>query len=940
MAFNPFSGFAKYKRIWMASVLILVMITFVLCSGTRGDMGDILLRVFRFGGTPVASVAGRTYDRQDFDRVIRQRKIANDYMRRFSLNAIEMINDRIRGAGDVKDENAKQAIVQLSQIRELLTLRTKDPKFFETGTKTDDIVDFLVWLAEADRLGVRVPDKLVYTMIGNELFREAQRNMLGEQSLYQLEAKVMQDVRQAHGYEGVSPDFVFDALRNEYRVRIAKLADAEYQFATLGLQQFNPFKRIRTEPTLPAVSVRTPISPAQIWDFYQQNRKEFDVALLPLPVAEFAGEVSEPDPQKLQTFFEKHKKTPYDPSSDQPGFRKPHKVKIQYVTADKNSPFYKNMAQTFDLLTEYPIGSFVPQYPLATAITYLAQPMLFDTAIEGNYAIRLARERMAQIRYQAGEILDFHPRTETAMFLAARDPKAVASLVAAAGRPQGTLTAVSFPLAVVQSNPADRRIIQEATQSAVRELAPLYATVAASGSIRPGLVAAAQLRFLDRQPRFLPFAAVRDIFLREHRERLAGKFVSANMAFLKKKLEDEIVAGKAPQVERLLDRYGPLKPGETRDPAYRDLGLEIAVTDKFHDRFSIKNASELKPLLEAFDRYYAMVNITEGRDAQPETQLKEDDFWKLFFDGSETFSVARGRYEAKPWPPVIKLGTPAQINKMISEPSTLEVDPNVLRDMQRQANQRESGKEVAFNLFATSDRPFLFWKTDEKPAEVPESLADVKDRVVQEWKMQQARENKVLPYARKLAEGLLKGNAPYAQVLEADPKFGKDLLAVRRLAPLAVERHFNFPRYGEYKLPRGLVPYPREDMVQQLLTLNDLKKPIKQDIPELDRLNEELFRDAEAKKLTTDRFVQVLTNKPRDMYYLAVVSLPSKQANTIEFFSFVLTGAARMPPDRLFDIAAERLGQEHYRELVRQLRKLHNVDVYEAAKTFDNESGS
>src|SRR3954454_5037032 len=135
MAFNPFAGFAKYKRFWMGAVMILVMITFVLCTGTRGGMDEFLLGKFRFGGTPVASIDGTTYYRQDFDLLLKQRKVANDYMRLYAKILIDEISNRLRNFGEPKDDNAKQAIGQLSFIRELLTNRTKEPKFFETGTK-------------------------------------------------------------------------------------------------------------------------------------------------------------------------------------------------------------------------------------------------------------------------------------------------------------------------------------------------------------------------------------------------------------------------------------------------------------------------------------------------------------------------------------------------------------------------------------------------------------------------------------------------------------------------------------------------------------------------------------------------------------------------------------------------------------------------------------
>ena len=37
MAFNPFVSFQKNQKFWMAAVLILCMVTFVLCTGTRDE---------------------------------------------------------------------------------------------------------------------------------------------------------------------------------------------------------------------------------------------------------------------------------------------------------------------------------------------------------------------------------------------------------------------------------------------------------------------------------------------------------------------------------------------------------------------------------------------------------------------------------------------------------------------------------------------------------------------------------------------------------------------------------------------------------------------------------------------------------------------------------------------------------------------------------------
>ena len=78
---------------------------------------------------------------------------------------------------------------------------------------------------------------------------------------------------------------------------------------------------------------------------------------------------------------------------------------------------------------------------------------------------------------------------------------------------------------------------------------------------------------------------------------------------------------------------------------------------------------------------------------------------------------------------------------------------------------REAKGTTTLDMIAHAEKPFLVWKTDEQVGEPPQKLADVKDRVAEAWKMMEARDRKALPYAQKIAEGLLKGNAQYRTAL-------------------------------------------------------------------------------------------------------------------------------------------------------------------------------
>src|SRR5437870_13379004 len=43
MPFNPFSRFRKYQKFWMATILLVCMVTFVLCTGLCGDLTQWIL---------------------------------------------------------------------------------------------------------------------------------------------------------------------------------------------------------------------------------------------------------------------------------------------------------------------------------------------------------------------------------------------------------------------------------------------------------------------------------------------------------------------------------------------------------------------------------------------------------------------------------------------------------------------------------------------------------------------------------------------------------------------------------------------------------------------------------------------------------------------------------------------------------------------------------
>ncbi len=293
-----------------------------------------------------------------------------------------------------------------------------------------------------------------------------------------------------------------------------------------------------------------------------------------------------------------------------------------------------------------------------------------------------------------------------------------------------------------------------------------------------GMIGALSAKTELQTEKYLPLDIVKDTLTDFMERKLAQEWVNANMNLLRSRL-DTVVGNKA-RFKRELDKYLP------------GLGLEVVQTkdDVFYNRYTIDKAPELKPLLKEYEKWYRPVDIAEGRDMKPETVLKEDDFYKLFFDGTESFSAFGSTYKAKPWPPLV---TPKKV-----------------------LGEMETGKQTQHtDLFAKAPNPILFWKIEDRPGKIPESLDAVKDRVVEAWKTDKARDL-ALPEAKKLADKLLKSEVGYGPAMAFETPNDVKPIKLKGLAPLYTTPDYFMPlgnrTYARYKIPANTFDYPRDDM--------------------------------------------------------------------------------------------------------------------------------
>src|SRR5262249_39070881 len=105
MAFHPMRTFQKNRKFWMATILLVCMVTFVLCTGfSGGDFGDWLLRLLgRNRGEEITRIDGRAITGRDLEELKIQREVVNDYMRKATQLVMREVKLRMEEAGKTRD---------------------------------------------------------------------------------------------------------------------------------------------------------------------------------------------------------------------------------------------------------------------------------------------------------------------------------------------------------------------------------------------------------------------------------------------------------------------------------------------------------------------------------------------------------------------------------------------------------------------------------------------------------------------------------------------------------------------------------------------------------------------------------------------------------------------------------------------------------------------
>ena len=374
MAYNPFNIFRRNQKVIFAIVTVFIMFTFVLSSGLGGgaDFFDWLpgwISSKSRKGDVLATIDGtKIYDR-DLSDARRNRVMANRFMNMAAGQSIGNLRSYVREqAGRVSPEH-RQGIQQAAGLLNMLedpqmarmalqfggsmlgqaeaitqnpTAKEEDKQvarailmafnlaqrqmsgggeYFANAPNrtTRDTIDFILWDRKAKQLGIDFSTEDVKLLIQKEFLNQFKSDV----EIRKVLEKEMPGV--------FNLEACMNAIAAEFRVRAAQ--------TTL----FGPVGG-RSDRTLSAAPTFS--APYDVFQTYRDKSSPTDYQVLAVPGAAFASTATgTPTEDELKRLYDQYKDDEPNPAKENPGFKEPRKIKLEWVEVTGKEPYYQKMAQ-------------------------------------------------------------------------------------------------------------------------------------------------------------------------------------------------------------------------------------------------------------------------------------------------------------------------------------------------------------------------------------------------------------------------------------------------------------------------------------------------------------------------------------------------------------------------------------------------------------------
>lgn len=419
--------------------------------------------------------------------------------------------------------------------------RQPNESYFGGSLRPDDLLDFLIWKHEADRLGI--------VLTQADVCREINRAW-GNGDYIQPDSKFDDNEWVAFFFrnnqrihKNLTSRDLLNALTDEFRVAMAKEA-------VLGLSSGVRSYRQEVDGVHYGPSVATP---DEFYRYFLEQRTTLSVSILPLAVKDFVDKVqTSPTETDLRNLYERYKNDEPSPTRRQPGFKEPRRIKLDYLSYRPDGPFARKLAaKAIELLPVFRVGQPASTFAAGGGLAWAASIAGYadaDTTIRALYEkYREEEGRRVSVKYDP----DDSTRFGLNMDLQGQRSVELQASTALLGEVLGDIGTSATPLAAPTAWLAANEYHARAT------LTPYAAAVLGGASSSPLAAMTLPMRYLYTTQ---PFEAVRPQLVERFEKTLAKTLMDAKVLEFRKEL-DKVLASKDDQkldafLKKAIPEYG------------------------------------------------------------------------------------------------------------------------------------------------------------------------------------------------------------------------------------------------------------------------------------------------------------------------------------------------------------------------------------------------
>jgi hypothetical protein len=457
-----------------------------------------------------------------------------------SLQRVQMLLDRPDVQKDGEQFRALDAIATALAFQAWFTNPQKPPQeyYFGGTPRTEELLDFLLWKHQADKLGINLAPA--------DVCRQVNRAW-GNGDFLKPDGKLDQNdwVRRFLGgsqkiNKTLTARDLLDALTEEYRVAIAK--EALLGTGT-GVRFFRgAFDGIHHSPTF--------ATPDEFLKYFQEQRTTVAVSMLPLAVEKFVAKVEhKPSEEDLRNLYARYKDDEPSPTRRQPGFKEPRRVKVAYFSYRPDSPFARKLAaRAIELLPLFRLGGPAGTFPAGGGLAWaaaLAAPADVDSAIRAQYEKYREEQTDRVLKYDKQDDSSFRARFGQGFDVTDRQAAAAQAPVAALGQLLGGIGTGGTPLAAPTAWIGTTEVYERAAASAVAS------TILAGASSSPLVAATLSARYVYSTQ---SLESVRPQMVERFESTLARRSMETNVLAMRKELDKLLSSRSEQKVEEFLKK--------------------------------------------------------------------------------------------------------------------------------------------------------------------------------------------------------------------------------------------------------------------------------------------------------------------------------------------------------------------------------------------------